>query len=131
MKCALLLEKDEESRTQITRALKFLGYTVAPVKTPHEALNVAESIRFDLILTCTTEVPADRRALTGKLKRSVPNVAIVLIEEGMPCSRSYAGVNAVLRRPVSLEALRKTIDYRLDCELQPAVLPAPYERRNH
>lgn len=134
LKFALLLENDADACFRMTRALMCFGYVVASVKTPSEAVNVVGTMRFDLIVTCTTETanPADRRSLTGELKRSAPDAAIVLAEDDSPArSRSYAGVNAVLRRPVCLDTLRQTLEYRLDCILQPAILPVADERRKY
>lgn len=133
MKCALLLEKDQASCAKTADTLKWLGYMVAPVHSPHEALRVVGALRFDLIVTCTATKPDDRRSLTGELKRSAPNAAIVLIaddaqgDEGRP--RNYAGISAVVKRPTSLEGFRKVLEYQLDHELQPACRQDAQERR--
>lgn len=78
-------------------------------------------------------MPDDRRSLTGELKRSSPGAAIVLItdktsgEKERP--KSYAGISAVVKRPASLEAFRKVVEYQLDHELQVVCRSAAQERR--
>lgn len=112
-KCALLPEKDQDSCHKTTDTLKWLGYKVAPVRSPREALSVVGALRFDLIVTCTITMPDDRRSFTGELKRSGPGAAIVLIadeaygKEERP--KSYAGISAVVERPASREAFRKSL----------------------
>jgi len=131
MKCALLLEEDEASRAKTANVLKWLGYIVVAARSPHAALHATGSIRFDLILTCTAIIPNDRRSLTGELKRAAPNAAIILIAgEDQSHFNNYAGVNSVIRRPATLDALRKVIEYQLDYELQPASLLTKHERRH-
>ncbi|CAN7352869.1 hypothetical protein [Massilia sp. LjRoot122] len=134
MKSALLLEQDIDSCARTTQALKWLGYAVAPIRTAQQALNAVRMLKFDLIVTGTAEKPNDRRALTGELKRSAPGSSIILIaDDGNPKQekqlKSYPGVSAVIKRPASLEALRKVVEYQLDHELLPARFPMEEERR--
>jgi len=77
MKAALVLDRDLNSCSHTAQLLEWLGYIVVQVHTPGAALNATRSIRFDVIVTCTSFKPDDRRSFTGELKRSVPNAAII------------------------------------------------------
>lgn len=135
MKCALVLEKDAVSSARTSALLQSLGYTTAPVTTPEEALNVADLISFDVIVTCTTRVPHERRSLTGELKRHSPEAAVVLIadaddEPDELADARHAGVSAVLPRPASLDTLRRVVEFGIDgYGLQPIHVPPSWERR--
>jgi CheY-like chemotaxis protein len=135
MKAALILEKDPTSTQKTSQLLKTLGYLPAPVKTASEALAVASSISFDVIVTCTPIKPNDRRALTGELKRTAPEAAIVLItendeEQAKARKHSYAGLSAVLTRQLMADGLRRIVQFGIDgFGLQPAGVPRSSERR--
>jgi CheY-like chemotaxis protein len=136
MKCALILEKDEEAREHMVRVLRWLGYIPAPVSTAEEALNVAKAITFDVVVTCTAQKPDDRRSLTGELKRSCPKSTVILIpEEGQSQANAWAagvGVSAVLKRPASMDALRRVLQFGDDgFGMHPAPVPAWQERRKN
>ena len=135
MKCALVLEKDPTSSARTSAVLESLGYTTAPVATPDEALNVAHAINFDVIVTCTSIRPNDRRSLTGELKRCAPDAAVVLIadpdERPRAALRRPAGVSAVVERPASFDSLRRVVEFGIDgYGLQPIHVPPARERRS-
>lgn len=135
MRCALLLETDKRERDRMTKILEWLGYVAAPVRSPEEAINVANTIRFEVIVTCTNRKSNDRRSLTGELKRLAPQSTVVLVtdERGeyedvragcVPC------VSAALKRRPSMEELRRTVQFGIDgFGLHAAGLPAHQERR--
>jgi DNA-binding NtrC family response regulator len=134
MKSALLLDQDVDSCARTAQALKWLGYAVAPIRTAQQALSAIQMLKFDLIVTSTAAKPDDRRSLTGELKRSAPATSIVLIADERTKQQemrpmNYPGVSAVVKRPASLEALRKAVEYQLDYELLPARFPQEQERR--
>jgi CheY-like chemotaxis protein len=135
MKHALVFEKDSASCTKTSRLLSWLGYATASVQTPCQALNAAKAIKFDVIVSCTAEKPNDRRSLTGELKRTAPQAAVVLIAENdpvkeEPSTQYYAGVSAVIKRPVSVEVLRRIVEFGIDgCGLQPVDVSVSQERR--
>jgi DNA-binding response OmpR family regulator len=135
MKCALLLETNQRERHRMTKILEWLGYVAAPVQTPEEAINVADAISFDLIVTCTSRKPSDRRSLTSELKRLAPASTIVLVtEKRQEYEDVKAGalpdVSAALKRPPSMEELRRIVQFGVDgCGLQAAGVPAHRERR--
>jgi CheY-like chemotaxis protein len=136
MKAALVLEKDLVSTRKTSQILKTLGYIPAPVRTAEEALAVASSISFDVIVTSTPVKPNDRRALTGELKRMAPEAAVILIaesdEEHLEArQRSYAGLSAVLIRRTMADGLRRVIQFGIDgFGLQPSGVPKAVERRH-
>jgi CheY-like chemotaxis protein len=126
MRNALILEKDAVSSSSTSQLLSSLGYVTAPVRTPQQALNVASSIRFDIIVTCTS---------TGELKRAAPEAAIILIAEPHDATSDaqlsqLPGVSAVVKRP-SVKVLGQVVEFGIGgCGLQPShVLPAQ-ERRS-
>ena len=134
MKHALILEKDEESSTKVSRVLGWLGYVTAPVQTPEQALNVASAIKFDVIITCTAKTPDDRRSLTGELKRAAPEAALILISDkeiNVDTSLSQCpGISAVVKRPPSFDVLRHIVEFGIDGSgLQLTYLPVLHERR--
>lgn len=135
MKTALVLEKDPVSTQRTSQLLRTLGYLPAPVRTADEALNVASAISFDVIVTYTSIKPNDRRALTGELKRSAPEAAVVLVaesdeEHAEARKRPYAGLSAVLTRRTMAEGLRRVVQFGIDGSgLQTAGVPKSFERR--
>lgn len=111
---ALVLEIDSESCTQIADLLRSLGYTAAPVRTPYEAIEVASALKIDVVVTYTCQIPNDRRALTGELRRAAPEAAVILIGEGdtsqiEATAGSCPGLSAVVTRPISIAVLRDII----------------------
>jgi CheY-like chemotaxis protein len=135
MRNALILEKDAVSSSSTSQLLSSLGYVTAPVRTPQQALNVASSIRFDIIVTCTSRMPDERRSFTGELKRAAPEAAIILIAEPHDATSDaqlsqLPGVSAVVKRP-SVKVLGQVVEFGIGgCGLQPShVLPAQ-ERRS-
>lgn len=135
MKAALILDKDPESTGKTAQLLKMLGYLPAPARSADEALAIATSICFDVIITCTSINHNDRRALTGELKRLAPGAAVVLIAEdydeyAQARGQSYVGVSAVLTRQMMAAGLWRVIEFGIDgYGLQPPGVPASFERR--
>jgi DNA-binding response OmpR family regulator len=112
MKYALILEKDSTLCNKTSALVASLGYLVTPVFNPKKALHAAHMIQFDLIVTCTTVNPGDRRALTVELKRCSPDSIVVLVadpELGPHSNGQVEGVNAVLYRPLSVPDLENVI----------------------
>jgi CheY-like chemotaxis protein len=136
MKLALLVENNQLERDRLAKILRWLGYIAAPVHTPDEALNVAGAINFDLIVTGTAVKPNDRRTLTSELKRLAPKSAIVLVaseEEEYRAARAgrYPCVNAVLKRPTTMDALWRTIRFGLDGLCLPSTCVPRVQERRH
>lgn len=135
MKSALVLEEDDAARDKIVNLLKWMGYVAAPVRTADEALNIASAISFKVIITDTATRPNDRRSLIGELKRAAPDAAIVLLTESdhrqsWTQKRQIFGVSAVVLRPLTVEDLRRVVEFGIDGDgSQPCSVSGHLERR--
>lgn len=135
MKSALVLEEDDAARDKIVNLLKWMGYVAAPVRTADEALNIASAISFKVIITDTATRPNDRRSLIGELKRAAPDAAIVLVTESdhrqsWTQKRQIFGVSAVVMRPLTVEDLRRVVEFGIDGDgSQPCSVSGHLERR--
>jgi CheY-like chemotaxis protein len=114
MKCALLVEHDPLACGEIAALLKSLGYIVATTDSPRAALNTAQTLRFDLILTYTTFNADDRRSFIGEISRVAPQAPVVLLLDDDSQVPTQAGRIAVLTKPVTLRALRRVIEFGID-----------------
>jgi len=132
MKSALLLEFDKAARAQAAGLLHSLGYIVAPVATPQAALQTAEALRFDAVLTCTDFNADDRRSLGGELARLAPGAAIVMLVDSDAVGAGHRQCSAALLfKPVTLQALRRVLDFGIDGLGLHPVWVAPREERRH
>lgn len=130
MRSALLLEYDEAARVQTAGLLHSLGYIVAPATSPHAALQTAEALRFDAVLTCTDFNADDRRALGGELARLAPGAAIVLmLDDDAVGPGAHPRAAALLFKPVTLKGLRRVLDFGVDGLGQQPVWMSPREER--
>jgi len=133
MKYALVVENDGKSSERISGLLKWLGYVTALVKTPLQALNVVSSLKFNVIVTCVCRTKDDRRALTGELKRAVPDAAVILLtDEHEKATVSLAdcpGVSAVMAHPPSLDSLRRTLEFGIDGDGTQFTYSLPFRER--
>jgi len=111
MKYALVLERDSETCSETASLVASMGYLVTPVFSPKKALHAAHMIQFDLIVTCTAVIPADRRSLTGELARCSPDAVLVFVEDaetGVSIGQ-IEGVNQIIKRPVVIRDLQNAI----------------------
>jgi CheY-like chemotaxis protein len=131
MKSALLLEYDPGTRRQLSTLLETLGCIVAQAPSPQAALHTLQTVRFDLVLTCTAFNADDRRSFIGEMARLAPRAVIVFLVDGEGIRAGYHDRNAALLfKPVTLKALRRVIHFGLDgLGMQPAWTPPPVERR--
>jgi DNA-binding NarL/FixJ family response regulator len=132
MKCALLVEHDPLACGEIAALLKSLGYIVATTDSPRAALNTAQTLRVDLILTYTTFNADDRRSFIGEITRLAPQAPVVLLLDDDSQVPTQAGRIAVLTKPVTLRALRRVIEFGIDGNgAMPsyASQPAPHQER--
>lgn len=134
MKSALILENNQFERDRLARILRLLGYVPAHVTTPEEALNAADAISFNLIITSTALQSNDRRTLTSELKRLAPKSPILLVISDEEYRHARAGrypcVSAVLKRPTTMDALWRLIRFGLEgLALQSFCMPPNLERR--
>jgi DNA-binding NtrC family response regulator len=115
MKCALLVEHDPVACGEIAALLKSLGYIVATTDSPRAALNTAQTVRFDVILSYTTFNADDRRSFLGEITRLAPNAPVVLLlDNETQVPHYHAGRIAVLAKPVTLRSLRRVIEFGID-----------------
>ncbi len=115
MRCALLIEHDPVARGDIAALLTSLGYIVATTDSPRAALNTAQAVRFDLILTYTTFNADDRRSVVGEMTRLAPQAPVILLlDEKSHVASHYTGCSAVLYKPVTLRSLRRVIEFGID-----------------
>lgn len=133
MKCALLVEHDPIACGAISALLKSLGYIVATTDSPRAALNTAQTVRFDLVLTYTTFNVDDRRSFIGEITRLAPQAPVVLLlDNDKQAPHYHAGRIAVLTKPVTLRSLRRVIEFGIDGNgAMPsyAIQAAPHEER--
>ena len=115
MKCALLVEHDPVTCGRIAALLKSLGYIVATTDSPRAALNTAQTVRFNLVLTYTTFNADDRRSFLGEITRFAPKAPVVLLlDDDTQVPHYHAGRIAVLTKPVTLRGLRRVIEFGID-----------------
>ena len=115
MRCALIVEHDPQACQDIAALLKSLGYLVATTDSPRAALNTAQTLRVDLVLTYTTFNADDRRSFIGELARLAPQAAVVLLlDDETHVPHYHAGRIAVLTKPVTLRGLRRVIEFGID-----------------
>ena len=131
MKYALVLESNPQTCNQTAALVASLGYLVTPVFNPKKALHAAHMIQFDLIVTCTTSIPADRRSLTSELARCSPDALLILVTEpGSRMSDSrLEGVNLVVDRTVTAQELKAAVDACGTLLTQPFRARREFERR--
>jgi CheY-like chemotaxis protein len=115
MKCALLVEHDPVACGEISTLLKSLGYIVATTDSPRAALNTAQTVRFDLVLTYTTFNADDRRSFIGEITRLAPQAPVILLlDERSHVPYYHTGHSTVLAKPVTLRSLRRVIEFGID-----------------
>jgi CheY-like chemotaxis protein len=115
MRCALLIEHDPIACGDIAALLKSLGYIVATTDSPRAALNTAQTVRFDLIVTYTTFNADDRRSFIGELTRLAPQAPVILLlDDKSHVASNYTGCSAILHKPVTLRSLRRVIIFGID-----------------
>jgi DNA-binding NarL/FixJ family response regulator len=133
MKHALVLGRTAAMCNEITDILGKHGFRVAPVFNAKKALHVARILPFDLIVTCTTRNPDDRRSLTGEIKHYAPDAFIVLLSDQAGDTERAAddGVDQILPLPVTRQALARALDAVSAGHWRPpAMRPFTAERRH-
>jgi len=132
MKSVLLLEYNDAEREQAASLLNSLGYLVAPAATPQSALKTLQALRFDAVLTCTDFNADDRRSLSSELARLAPGAAVVLLLDGDATGAGFHQRSAALLfKPVTLQGLRRVLDFGVDDLGQHPVCMAPGQERRH
>jgi CheY-like chemotaxis protein len=115
MRCALLVEHDPAASREISALLRSLGYIVAATDTPRAALNTAQTVRFDVVLTYTVFNADDRRSFIGEIARLAPQAPVILLlDDDNQVPYYHAQCSGVLAKPVTLRALRRVIEFGID-----------------
>ena len=111
----LIAEEDPLSAAQLRAILEQLGHQVAHARNGRRALDLARTMGFDLIMLATRmsemdglETAKALRAEGGALA-ATPVVAVIAGEsdEGEACAE--AGVEAVIRKPLSVAAVARAL----------------------
>jgi CheY-like chemotaxis protein len=109
------VEHDAVACREISALLASLGYIVAVTDSPRAALNTAQAVRVDVILTYTVFNADDRRSFIGEISRLAPQAPIILLlDDETQLAHYHAGCSAVLAKPVTLRALRRVIEFGID-----------------
>jgi DNA-binding NarL/FixJ family response regulator len=88
---------------------------VAATNSPRAALNTAQTVRFDVVLTHTVFNADDRRSFIGELARLAPHAPVVLLlDDETQVPYYHAECSGVLARPVTLRGLRRVIEFGID-----------------
>jgi CheY-like chemotaxis protein len=100
---------------EISALLASLGYIVAVTDTPRAALNTAQTVRVDVILTYSVFNADDRRSFIGEISRLAPQAPVILLlDDETQLLHYHMGCSAVLTKPVTLRALRRVIEFGID-----------------
>lgn len=128
MKYALVLESGTTTCNDTCMLLASLGYLITPVFSPKKALHAAHMIQFDLIVTCSTAIPGDRRSLAAELARCSPEAVVILL--GEHDFDHVNGISAVLCRPLAAHDVEAAIARGPgSLRMQPALAGLADERR--
>jgi CheY-like chemotaxis protein len=115
MRCALLVEQDRVACRETYTQLQSLGYVVAATDSPRAALNTAQTVRFDVVLTHTVFNADDRRSFIGEIARLAPQAPVILLlDDDTHVPYYHAECNGVLAKPVTPRALRRVIEFGID-----------------
>jgi len=134
MKLAIIFEKDDASSEKTSESLKLFGYVTASVKSASEAFNVLGAINANVIVIYSASSPEERRLIPNELKRIGPDTTIILITDSegdylQARVQGFPGVDAVIKRPASVEAFRRVLDTELDTCFRTARIVPDHERR--
>jgi len=115
MRCALLVEHDPVACRETYGILQSLGYIVAATDSPRAALNTAQTVRVDVVLTHTVFNADDRRSFIGEVSRLAPQAPLILLlDDDTRVSCHQAECSGVLAKPVTARALRRVIEFGID-----------------
>lgn len=134
MKLAVIFEKDDAANEKTARMLKWFGYTTASVRSAHEAFNVVGALLAHVIVIYSASSAEERRAIPNELKRLVPTSTIILMtdnEKEYLAAKHHPvpGVDVVMKRPVSVDALRRILEPAMEPYPPQARIVPPVERR--
>jgi two-component system, NtrC family, response regulator HydG len=105
----LVVEKDAETATTLQEDLASRGYRVTVTSSPHEALELIEQIRFDLVFVDVNLPAMNGLDLYLAIKKITPSAVAVMIagmeEEFEALAREAVRRNAytILKKPLEIE----------------------------
>lgn len=135
MKTALVFERDDSASAATKQLFRWVGYHAIAADSIQDVQSKISVITFDVIVMHSIVLPGDRRCLASELKRVAPLTNVVLLtadeKELIQARDDPCGCIAfAFRRPVSLIALQRAMDYGLDGHgLQRTYIPPDVERR--
>jgi CheY-like chemotaxis protein len=118
----LVVDDDEDFRTQLVMQLQAAGYTVIALDGEAKAVEALRTFHPDLaIVDLMMEHPDGGFALSYKLKKMQPPVPVIMVtgvaaETGLDFSttseaeRSWVKADAMLSKPVRFEQLQRELD---------------------
>jgi signal transduction histidine kinase len=118
---ALLMEPDERSERQLTALLGARAYRVVPVRSAEEGLDLAQRLRFDVVL-CSSRLPGLNWIELMQRTRGKAD-GFILLTDGYDAQLTAAARGEryfVLSKPVD----ENSLDYALDHLLDPVPIDA-------
>jgi CheY-like chemotaxis protein len=109
--CRILVVDDNRSvRCALRALLQSVGHTVVETDTVDAALGVVSTRRVDLICTDIHLPGKDGLFLIEKLRETgTPVIVVTGFDDAVDKARALPGVVAVLRKPIDMHVLIKTI----------------------
>jgi DNA-binding NtrC family response regulator len=100
---------------EIAALLRSVGYAVAATDSPRAALNTAQTVRLDVVLSYTVFNADDRRSFIGEMSRLAPQAPVILLlDDDTQVPYYHAECSGVLAKPVTLRGLRRVIEFGID-----------------
>lgn len=107
----VLVVEDEPMIQEIIRVfLTDAGHQVAAAANGKAGLEKFLQGKFDLVLTDNAMPIMSGEEMVREIKRQAPHVPIVLLTGSVEIDRPPPGVKAVLRKPVTMNMLLKTVE---------------------
>lgn len=137
MRTALVFERDGCASAATTQLFQWVGYNVIAAHSIQDVLLKMSVLAFDVIVMHSIAIPGDRRCLPSELKRRAPLTTLVLLssndKELIQARDDLCGCIAfAFRRPVSLVALQRAMDYCVEGHgPQRTYVPPDVERRQN
>lgn len=134
MKAALIVGNDP-SCGSLASHLKALGFVTFATEEFSFAVNVLNMTRFDIVVICNPTRPLERRSFASELKCLCRTAKVILVTMSdttyaLAAACKYAGINAVMKGPVTLPGLWRVIEYGLNgLGCHPGWVPAETDRR--
>ena len=112
----LVVEPEEQPAAALRRALKEQGYRVTVVKSPHDALELVEQIRFDLVFLDASLPSMSGLELYLAIKKITPTAVAIMItgmeEEFEAIAREAVRRSAytIINKPLDIDHILNMLD---------------------